>query len=167
MSLNINREVARMKAMKTAQLKEYYEEVCGRPPRSHNRDWLVKRIAWRLQANEEGDLPERVRMRALALADDADLRVRPAKEFTAAIDEAEAKVSLATDEERDPRLPLPGTEIARLYKGRRITVIVRKNDFEFNGEIYKSLTAIANEVTGSHVNGFAFFKLRKPQEAAQ
>lgn len=165
MSLNINREVARMKAMRTAELKAYYEEVLGAPPRSHNRDWLVKRIAWRLQANDEGDLPERVRMRALALADDSDLRIRPGQNFTAAVDEAAAKIFLPTDDKRDPRLPLPGSEITRVYKGRLITVLVRKEDFEFNGDVYKSLTAIAKDVTGSHVNGFAFFKLRKPQEA--
>ncbi|MEL6111070.1 MAG: DUF2924 domain-containing protein [Planctomycetota bacterium] len=167
MSLNINREVVRMKAMKTSELKDYYTEVLDRPPRSHNRDSLIKRIAWRLQANEEGDLPERVRLKALALADDADLRVRPGKEFTAAIDEAKVKTSLPSDEQRDPRLPLPGSEISRVYKGRLITVLIGKNDFEFNGDVYKSLSAIAKAVTGSHVNGFAFFKLRKPKESNQ
>ncbi len=167
MSLNISREVARMKAMKTADLKAHYEEVCGRAPRSHNRDWLIKKIAWRLQANDEGDLPERVRLRALSMADDADLRVRPARDFTAAVDKAEERISLPSDEKRDPRLPLPGMDIQREYKGRTISVLVRKDDFEFNGESYKSLTAIANEITGSHVNGFAFFKLRKPNEVAQ
>ena len=42
MSLNINREVARMKRMQTANLKDYFESVMQIPPRSHNRDWMIK-----------------------------------------------------------------------------------------------------------------------------
>ena len=64
MALNIHREVARMKRMPTADLREHFETVCGEPPRSRNRDWLVKKIAWRMQANEEGGLPERVRQQS-------------------------------------------------------------------------------------------------------
>jgi Protein of unknown function (DUF2924) len=67
MSLNIKQEVARMKSMPTAELREHFETVCLEPPRSRNRDWMIKKIAWRLQANEQGGLPERVRQRALAM----------------------------------------------------------------------------------------------------
>ena len=37
--------------------------------------WLIKRIAWRMQANHEGGLTERARQRARELACDADLRL--------------------------------------------------------------------------------------------
>ncbi|GAA5509212.1 DUF2924 domain-containing protein [Novipirellula caenicola] len=168
MSLNINREVARMKRMATGALKDHYESVCGEPPRSHNRDWLVKKIAWRLQANEEGGLPERVRQRALAMADDADLRKRPPRDFTMKIDEANEQTCLvAADDDRDERLPPPGTILTKTYKGRTLTVLVRQSDFEFNGEIFSTLSAIANAVTGSHVNGFTFFKLSQKKGANQ
>jgi hypothetical protein len=165
MSLNISREVAHMKRMPTGELKDHYESVCGEPPRSHNRDWMVKKIAWRLQANEEGGLPERVRQRALAMADDADLRKRPPREFTKQIDLAEEQTCVVADEGRDPRLPPPGTLLFKTYKGRKLTVLVRKSDFEFNGEIFSTLSAIANAVTGSHVNGFTFFKLNHEKAA--
>ena len=165
MPLNINREVARMKAMPISDLKQRFEDVCGRQPRSSNRDWLIKKIAWRLQADIEGDLPERVRLRALALADDSDLRIRPTRQFAEQVDEADRQTSLPTwREDRDPRLPPPGEPITKVYKGQTLTVLVREEDFEFNGETYKSLTAIANEVTGSHVNGYAFFNLGKAKE---
>jgi len=82
MSLNIKQEVARMKSMPTAELRDHFETVCLEPPRSRNRDWMIKKIAWRLQANEQGGLPERVRQRALAMADDVDLRKRPPQSFT-------------------------------------------------------------------------------------
>lgn len=91
MSLNIKQEVARMKGMTTSALREHFETVCLEPPRSRNRDWMIKKIAWRLQANEQGGLPERVRQRALAMADDADLRKRPPQSFT-------EQISLAVEE---------------------------------------------------------------------
>ncbi len=59
----------------------------------------------------------------------------------------------------DPRLPSPGTAIVRQYKGRTLRVLVQPDGFEFEGERYKTLTAVAEHVTGSHLNGFRFFRL--------
>lgn len=165
--MNITREVARMKRMTTSELKDQYESVCGEPPRSHNRDWLVKKIAWQLQANEQGGLPERVRQRALAMADDADLRKRPPRSFTEQVDNAGEQTCLVEDASRDPRLPPAGTLLSKNYKGKTLTVLVRQDDFEFNGDVYATLSAIANAVTGSHVNGFTFFKLSRKKGAAK
>lgn len=50
---------------------EKYEEVFGEPTRAGNKDFLFKRIAWRIQSLAEGDLSERARRRADALARDA------------------------------------------------------------------------------------------------
>ena len=63
------------------------------------------------------------------------------------------------DSGRDPRLPPPGNWIERKYKGRTIRVLVISDGFEFEGERYRSLSAIAKAVTGSHINGFLFFRL--------
>lgn len=65
----------------------------------------------------------------------------------------------------DPRLPTPGNVITRTYKGHEIIVKVLKDGFEFQGRIYRSLTAIADEVTGSHWSGYRFFGL--PQRRRQ
>jgi hypothetical protein len=56
-------------------------------------------------------------------------------------------------------LPPPGNIVERLYKGQMIRVIVLKDGFEYEGQRYKSLTAIAKEVSGTHCNGFLFFRL--------
>ena len=166
MSLNIKQEVARMKSMATAALQEYFETVYLEPPRSRNRDWMIKKIAWRLQANEQGGLPERVKQRALAIADDADLRKRPPQSFT-------EKIALASDQTtiiapgRDPRLPPPGDELHKTYKGQMLVVRVGENDFEFNGTSYNTLSAVAKAISGSHVNGFTFFGLKGKKERAQ
>jgi hypothetical protein len=47
----------------------------------------------------------------------------------------------------------------RDYKGRSIVVKVRENGFEYESRIYKSLSAVAREVTGTKWNGFLFFGL--------
>ncbi len=166
MSLNIRQEVARMKSMQTAALQEYFEAVCSEPPRSRNRDWMIKKIAWRLQANEQGGLPERVRQRALEMADDADLRKRPTRSFTEQISLACEQTTLI-DPGRDPRLPLAGDELHKVYKGQKLVVLVGENDFDFNGTSYNTLSAVAKAISGSHINGFTFFGLKGKKEPAQ
>lgn len=166
MSLNIKQEVARMKGMTTSALREHFETVCLEPPRSHNRDWMIKKIAWRLQANEQGGLPERVRQRALAMADDADLRKRPPQSFADQISLA-CDQTTVIDSTRDPRLPSPGTQLHKTYKGKKLAVYVGENNFEFNGTTYGTLSAVAKAISGSHVNGFTFFGLKGNKELAQ
>ena len=166
MSLNIKQEVARMKSMPTAELREHFETVCFEPPRSRNRDWMIKKIAWRLQANEQGGLPERVRQRALAMADDADLRKRPPQSFTEQISLAVEETTVI-DTGRDSRLPPSGAHLYKTYKGKKLAVYVGEKTFEFNGATYGTLSAVAKAISGSHVNGFTFFKLKSKKERAQ
>ena len=64
MALNIRAELKRLGTLKTPQLKARYAELFGEPTRCNNRPYLIKRIAWRLQADAEGDLSERARQRA-------------------------------------------------------------------------------------------------------
>ena len=59
----------------------------------------------------------------------------------------------------DQRLPPPGSMLHRDYKGRQIRVLIVNNGFEYEGQLFKSLTAVANAITGSHVNGFQFVGL--------
>jgi len=73
MALDIGRELATLKQMSVRELREKYEAVFGEPTRAGNRDFLFKRIAWRIQSLAEGDLSERARRRADVLARDADL----------------------------------------------------------------------------------------------
>jgi hypothetical protein len=155
-----------MKRMTTGDLKEHFESVCGERPRSHHRDWMIKKIAWRMQANADGGLPERVRQRALAMADDADLRKRPPTSFTEQIKAASGQTTII-EPGRDPRLPPPGDELRRTYKGQSLVVRVNDNDIEFNGTTYSTLSAVAKAITGSHVNGFLFFKLNGKKEVSK
>ncbi|HVK11132.1 MAG TPA: DUF2924 domain-containing protein [Gemmataceae bacterium] len=149
----IEREVSKLQRLPVPKLRERYAEAFGEATRTANKAWLVKRIAWRLQALQEGDLSERARKRAEELANDADLRLNPPKPKQA---EAAASDPLATT---DPRLPPVGSIITRPYKGDVVKVRVLGDGFEYAGETYASLSAVAKAVTGSHCNGFLFFKL--------
>src|SRR2546430_12655575 len=79
MQMSVGKEVAALGRLATKQLRERYGQVFGEDARTKNRAWLLKRIAWRLQARAEGDLSLRARQRAVELANDADLRLSPPK----------------------------------------------------------------------------------------
>jgi hypothetical protein len=158
MNLNVNKEVAALQRMTTPELRARYAQVCGDGTASNNRVWMVKRIVWRLQAQAEGDLTERARRRAAELANDADLRLRPpAAKADDAMPELTATRSVRF--QTDGRVPPPGTLITRAYKGETLHVKVLADGFEFEGQVFGSLSAVAKHITGTHCNGFLFFDL--------
>jgi len=156
MTQNIEQEIASLAPMTVADLRVRYAEVFGEPARTGHKIWLIRRIAWRLQALAEGDLTERARRRAAELANDADLRLYPPGPSHPS---SEDKRSTAEADRPDARLPGPGQILCRLYKGRILHVRILPKGFELEGTMYKSLSAVAKAVTGSHTNGFLFFRL--------
>lgn len=52
-----------------------------------------------------------------------------------------------------------GTKLVREFKGKRYSVTVIQNGYEYNGKKYKSLSAIANKITGTRWNGKKFFRV--------
>jgi hypothetical protein len=156
MHLNVAKEVAALEAMNVAELRVRYFEVFGEETQVGHKTWLVRRIAWRLQALAEGNLSERARRRAAELANDADLRLIPPKSVQ--VKPAEKDLS-AKQDQPDPRLPAPGQTLRRLYKGKALHVRILPKGFEFEGVVYRTLSAAAKAITGSHTNGFLFFGL--------
>lgn len=55
----------------------------------------------------------------------------------------------------------PGTRLVRTYRGQRYIVTVRANGFEYNGQLYASLSEAAYAVTGTRWNGWAFFGIKR------
>jgi hypothetical protein len=159
MALNIEKEVALMQRMTVGDLQEKFSEICGEQPLSRNKQWLIKRLAWKLQAREFGGLSERALRRAAEIADScdlSDLRLTAPKK-SPLIDLGDSADIPSTP--LDPRLPMPGTLLTRKYKGQMIQVEVLTDGFRFEGEKFKSLSAVAQAVTGSKWNGFLFFRL--------
>jgi Protein of unknown function (DUF2924) len=151
----LRKEIEQLRRTKTTALKARYRELFGEESSSGNQAHLFRRVAWRLQALAEGDLTQRARERAIVLAADADLRLRAPRQFWRELDE-KAKRSA-----RDPRLPVAGTILERLYRDRKISVRVLEEGFEYEGKIYDSLSSIASSITGIRWNGFTFFGLNK------
>jgi hypothetical protein len=160
MSVNIAREVAALRKMPLRELRARYAEAFGEQTNANNKAWLVKRIAWRLQARAEGDLSERARRRAEELANEADLRLSPPKPKDGPSRDERTRIVPLPVSGGKP-LPPPGTLIVREYKGESLRVAVLPDGFEFEGERYKSLTAVAKAATGQHLNGRAFFGVAK------
>ncbi len=157
MQIQLREEIDALRQMTVGELRAKYCEVFGEESRSNHKQFLFRRIAWRIQALAEGGLSERARRRALEIANDADLRIRAPRGFdadTAGDRSVRHRVSVT-----DPRLPAPGQFLVREYKGRSIEVKVRTDGFEYDGRIHRSLSAIAREVTGTKWNGFLFFNI--------
>lgn len=155
--------------MTVGQLRDMYAEVFGEAARSGNRQWLLRRVAWRIQALAEGDLAsraiEQAQRRAGELARDADLRLRPPNGPVVPVLVQGGAVSAPMPMQRDERVPPPGTKLTRQFKGRVYLVNILPNGFEYDGEVYRSLSAVAHTITGSHWNGMLFFGLTKNRRA--
>ena len=161
MNTDTYKEIMSLSRMTVGELREKYLEVFGEETRSHHKDFLRKRIAWRLQARAMGGLSERARRRAEELADEADLRVRsprPSRRRPSAGTRRRVQAR-ASSPERDPRLPPPGEVLIREFRGLTVAVRVLEDGFEYQGRRYASLSTIACEVAGTRWNGYRFFDL--------
>jgi hypothetical protein len=158
LEIAIRQQLEELKRMTVGQLRQKHIEVFGEESRSNHKQFLIRRIAWRIQALAEGGLSERARRRAMEIANDADLRIRaPKGAFKDRSAARDLTVGRKVPSEVDPRLPVPGTLLVRRYKDRDVIVKVRSDGLEFEGKIYRSLSAIARTVTGTKWNGYIFF----------
>ena len=134
-------------------LKEKYQKLYG--PKKVvpvNRTFLVKRIVYKLQEEKHGGLSQAAKDKADALIKKHD----PVNNKSAKSKNGDAKKA-----NRDPRLPIPGTIIAKVYKGKKLEVKTLEKGFEYKGKVYRSLSGIAKDITGDGWNGFLFFGLTK------
>lgn len=156
MKLDIEKETAALQRMRTGQLCERYAELYREPTRSRHRFYVIRKILWKLQCLVEGDLSDRACRRAHELAHGSELRVMPPLE-----NDIKPGNLVTTNVQviHDSRLPSPGTSIVRNYKGQSHHVQVTTDGFEYAGERFRSLSAVAKAITGTHVNGFRFFGL--------
>jgi hypothetical protein len=155
MPVDLATEIAALPRLRVSELRAKFAVVFGEPTPSHNKVWLVKRLAWRLQARAEGGLSERARRRAAELVADADLRLSAPPAYAASTPDLAPTLRVPHND----RLPRPGTILTRRYKGRTIQVEVLEHGFAYDGQVYRSLSAVAKAVTGSHCSGHFFFGL--------
>jgi hypothetical protein len=157
----MRREIESLPRLTVNELREKFGEVLGYASQSRNRQFLMRKITWGIQAREWGDISPEARQRAHELADLRYLRLRMPKDAEMGVPEVDGtcvvrkKIKLS----RDPRIPMPGCILTKDWDDRRIEVRVLDDGFEFEGRRYRSLSAVAREVTGTSWNGFVWFGL--------
>jgi|YelNatPaOPRAMG01_1025707.scaffolds.fasta_scaffold149518_2 hypothetical protein len=163
MKKGLRDQIDELAAMNVAALQQRHKELFGEAPVSAHRQFLFRKIAWRVQADREGGLPDSARELARAIARDAPLRVRVisnAEKLRAGIP-LERTTTTTVAPGHDSRLPMPGGLIVKQFRGETIVVKVVDEGFEYRDRRYSSLSAIAQEITGTKWNGFLFFGLTK------
>ena len=165
MDIAVSDPIQELRRLNVPALQVRYREVYGQPTRCAHKEWLYRRIAWQLQAQQEGGLSEHALRRAAQIADEADLGAGRKKGFWSWTEEPLSKRAVAVRGYRSERSPEPGTLLRRQYQGREVRVQVRADGFEYQSPLYRSLSAVAREVTGTQWNGWAFFGLAERRHA--
>jgi hypothetical protein len=162
MKKTLRERIAALAAMNVPVLREEHRKLFSKEPVSSHRQFLFRKIAWRWQADEEGWTLDKLRELARAIARDTPLRQRvianAGKRRAGLPPEQTAVATIKPD--HDPRLPMPGGWIMKHHKGKtHVVKVLDDGRFEYKDRLYKSLSAIAQEITGTKWNGLLFFGL--------
>lgn len=134
--------LAALKDMTVVELKAQWQALIGTPAPNNSRSFLEQRIAYRIQELTWGGLTKPVTRLLDALADEVEGK--------------KVRHSVISD----PRNPVIGTRLVREWDGAEHVITVMKDGFNWQGRRYKSLSAIARDITGTRWNGYRFFGLR-------
>jgi hypothetical protein len=143
--------LGRLAALKTAatpELKQQWRELFGTEPPPYNRRFLESRLAYRIQELAYGGLKPETLARLEALGKQ--------------LDGGKITVRRMRGDDR----PIAGTQLIREYQGVEHVVTVTRDGYEYQGQPYQSLSAIARAITGTRWNGRVFFGLRPSRSAA-
>lgn len=152
-------DLDRLAKMQPHELQRLYRKLFGCAVPSGNSELARRRIAWHVQAEAEGGLPESARKHALAIAKEASLRIQLRRGTAASVPNNATVTGIVSD--YDSRLPMPGSVIVKAHRGKTIIVHVLDEGFEYDGRRFASLSTIAKDITGTRWNGFVFFGLAK------
>ncbi len=141
----ISELIAELRAMSVPELVERYGDVFGNPPRVKHREHLWRRIAWKIQEQRYGGLSTVAKRRLDGLIADLDIPLQAGPD---AVGKVAGKA-------------LIGTTVTRTWKGHEVAATRVDAGWEHDGVVHRSLTAVAESVTGSHWSGPAFFGLTK------
>ena len=167
-------EIAKLEDLAVSELAERWQDLFGEAPRSRNKAWLRKRIAYRMQEMAFGGLSPAALERIEELAEKAPIRRRGGRLLSALTNGAperpkkpagpERRVAAAVTapSERDERLPPEGYILTREHGGETHEVEVLEDGFEYEGRPYRTLSEVARAITGAKWNGYTFFGLKGP-----
>ncbi len=141
MQKTVLKQIDELNRMSMAQLRKRWADLMGTDPGRLGRQYLMRRLAYRVQELAYGGLSPQARKQLEAVADG---RARSAKPS------ASRATDLAT-----------GTRLLREWRGDRYEVIVEADGYRYNGKVYRSLTAVAYAITGQHTSGNLFFGIQR------
>ncbi len=147
MSNSVIAQLAALKGATAPALKEKWRALFESEPPPYNRRFLESRLAYRIQELAYGGLKKETLERLRVLAKQYDGK------------------AAGSFKKPPDRLPIAGTRLVREWQGKQHTVTIRAADFEFEGRPYRSLSAIAREITGVRWNGWVFFGLKNHRGA--
>lgn len=163
MKKTLRQQIDELAAMDVAALQTRHLEFFGKETTCAHRQFLIRKLAWHLQAKSEGGLPESAIELARSIARDTPLRSR----VLTNADRRRASMPMdnssttTIEPAHDTRTPLPGGLIVKQYRGQTHVVTVCEKGFEYEGCKFPSLSAIAFQITGTKWNGYLFFGLTK------
>ena len=143
------RQLAELDTLATEDLKARWHSLYGREPPRLNRQFLIKRLAFRIQEIAFGGLPDHVTDGMNTVLDE----------------EGYDKIGVRIPGRKSANQasaghPVPGTVLVREWDGERHEVTALRKGFEYRGVPYRSLSAVARKITGTRWNGPLFFGLR-------
>ena len=146
MADSVVRQVAGLKNLSHDELKDMYQLLHGREAPAYNRNFLMKRLAYRIQEIAYGGVSERTHAKLDRVLEENGF------------DENAMPRRCPSGRTKLPKdAPILGCTFVREWKGRRHEVNALRDGFEWEGRKYRSLTAVAKAITGTHWNGRAFF----------
>jgi hypothetical protein len=138
--------------MSIAELQQKYRDLYNTElGMQSNKQYLIRKAAYKMQEQIYGALSGTAENRLNELIKEYGPINKVGQNKNTAVSAKKSK--------RDRRVPIPGTSIIKHYKGKEYLIKVLEKGFEYEGVRYKSLSAIAKILTGSHWNGYAFFNL--------
>ena len=147
---SVLRQLATLETMSLEQLHEQWRDLYGGEPPGYKRQFLIKRLAYRIQELFYGGLSAAAKTRLRQVAQDD-----PVAQVNGRV----------TDSPQGKQDIQPGTRFVRIWKDRRYEVLAHPNGFEYDGRMFRSLSAVAREITGTRWNGRLFFGLKKNNDA--
>ena len=146
-----------LRGMSMRALRELFVELFKHGTASHNKEYLYKRVAYRLQEiREQLSLSQDALAKAQELAANDGARVRPPQGALANV-----PPMVPPSDDRDPRLPPAGTVLHKELRGEVHEVTVLHNGFVYRGKRFESLSQVATHIAGTRYNGFTFFGLAR------
>lgn len=147
---SVLKQITDLDGLSHEELCQLWRTLYGKEPTAFNRPYLIKRLAYRIQEIAYGGLSERAHKTMDDILDSHGF-----DENGGSLD------GRRTERKRKVGVPVAGTRLVREWNGKTYEVTVVYGGFEYEGRLYRSLTAIATAITSTHWNGRAFFGLKE------